>query len=110
MQAARLLNGNVPEVIVKRGRKGGVLITEDAAWSAVLGGEDLKVVSTVGAGDAFLAGALAAAQDDRGPEERLASAVAAGAASVLADTVGQLDRTVYETFLAAVDVREADIR
>lgn len=106
VESARLLLENVPEIAVKRGRRGGVLLTKDAAWSASTGMEDVEPQSTIGAGDAFLAGLLAARERGDPPETRLASAVAAGSASVLTRTVGSLDQNDYESCLSQVDVKE----
>jgi len=110
VEAARSLLKNVPEIAVKRGRRGGVLVTKDAAWSASLDLEDARPESTVGAGDAFLAGFLAARQRGEPGELRLAAGVAAGSASVLIAAVGALDRVAYEKFLAQVDVKPVDVR
>ena len=106
VESARLLLENVPEIAVKRGRRGGVLVTKHGAWSASAGLEDVETQSTVGAGDAFLAGFLAARERDEPPERRLASAVAAGCASVLTNTVGTLDYKDYQACLAQVEVKE----
>ena len=106
VESARLLLENVPEIAVKRGRRGGVLVTKDGAWSASAGLEDVEAQSTVGAGDAFLAGFLAVRQRNEPPERRLASAVAAGCASVLTHTVGTLDPNDYRACLAQVEVKE----
>jgi fructose-1-phosphate kinase PfkB-like protein len=90
--------------------QGGVLVTKEAAWSATLDLEDTKPESTVGAGDAFLAGFMAARERGEPPERRLAAGVSAGSASVLTVTVGTLDLTAYEKFLAQVDVKPVEAR
>lgn len=110
VDAARSLLQSVPEIAVKRGRRGGVLVTKDAAWTASLNLEDAKTESTVGAGDAFLAGFLAARERGEAPERRLAAGVAAGSASVLTAAVGTLDRDAYEKFLTQVDVKPVESR
>jgi 1-phosphofructokinase family hexose kinase len=110
VDAARSLLPSVPEIAVKRGRRGGVLVTKEAAWSASLDLEDAKPENTVGAGDAFLAGFLAARERGEPPERRLAAGVAAGSASVLTTTVGTLDHAAYEKFLAQVDVKPVEFR
>ncbi|HUW59000.1 MAG TPA: hexose kinase [Planctomycetota bacterium] len=106
VESARLLLENVPEIAVKRGRKGGVLVTKEGSWSASAGLEDVEPQSTVGAGDAFLAGLLAAGERGDPADARLVAAVAAGCASVLTAAVGTLDRKDYDACLARVEVKE----
>ena len=106
VEAARLLSQNAPEMAVKRGRKGGILVTPDVSLSASLDVANLDVLSTVGAGDAFLAGLLAAREEGEAPEKQLASAVAAGCASVLERVTGDIDAVAYEQFLEAVTIKE----
>lgn len=65
-------------VLVSLGAHGALLVSEDRSWWA--GGDRLVPASTVGAGDATLAGYLAAAG---APGERLRTAVAWGRAAVL---------------------------
>ena len=109
VESTRLLLENVPEIAVKRGRRGGVLVTKDGVWSAASAGlGDIEPQSTVGAGDAFLAGFLAARERGDPAEARLASAVAAGCASVLTATVGTLDASDYASCLAQVEVKKVE--
>jgi 1-phosphofructokinase len=106
VEAARSLLDSVPEIAVKRGRKGGMLVRKDVVLTGSIDLEDLKPESTVGAGDAFLAGLLAARAQEKSDEETLASAVAAGCASVLTRTSGTLDLAAYDSFLSRVEVRK----
>lgn len=105
IEAARSLLEGAQELAVKRGRKGGVLVTAEDAFAASLDLEDAGVESTVGAGDAFLAGLLAARERAEPPDTQLASAVAAGCASVLSSIVGTLDREQYESCLSRVELK-----
>jgi 1-phosphofructokinase len=66
-------------VLASLGPNGALLVTAEETWWA--GGAPLRPVSTVGAGDATLAGWLAA--DGAAPGERLRVAVAWGRAAVL---------------------------
>ncbi len=66
-------------VLVSLGAQGAMLVTAEHAWWA--GGPRLQPASTVGAGDATLAGYLSAAGQD--PGQRLRAAVAWGRAAVL---------------------------
>jgi 1-phosphofructokinase family hexose kinase len=64
----------------------------------------VEAVSTVGAGDALLAGFLAARHAGRSSEEALRSAVAAGAASTLEVGAGRFDPRQAGRLQAGVDV------
>ncbi len=77
-QARLLVDSGIREVLVSLGGDGAVLVSAAGAWHgrAPVG----AVVNSAGAGDALLAGYLAAA--DRAPEQRLASALRFGADAV----------------------------
>ncbi|MCO5315963.1 MAG: 1-phosphofructokinase family hexose kinase [Solirubrobacterales bacterium] len=70
--------------------------------------DTLDPVSTVGSGDAFLAGYAAALYDRRPPEERLRYAVACGAESTQHLGAGRLDRARAESLLDSVKVRQIE--
>ncbi len=105
LAAADRLLDRVPTVLVSRGRKGGMLITREGAWSAGVRLRQGRIVSPVGAGDAFLAGWLAATLRKRPPEECLAAAVAAGTANVLEPTAGTIEPKQYRKLLKSVAVK-----
>lgn len=67
--------------VVTAGRRGAVAVTEDEVWWAWP--PEVEVVSSVGAGDAFLAGMLLQLSDNAEMEEALRWATAAGAAACL---------------------------
>ncbi|MFL5907281.1 MAG: 1-phosphofructokinase family hexose kinase [Solirubrobacterales bacterium] len=69
---------------------------------------EMEPVATVGSGDAFLAGFVAARYDDRPPEECLRYAVACGAESTLHFGAGGIDPTEVERLLSDVEARELD--
>jgi 1-phosphofructokinase/tagatose 6-phosphate kinase len=69
----------------------------------------LDPVSTVGSGDAFLAGYAAARYDGRGPAECLAYGVACGAESTQHFGAGTVDRSQVERILPAVEVRDLEV-
>jgi 1-phosphofructokinase/tagatose 6-phosphate kinase len=69
----------------------------------------LDVVSTVGSGDAFLAGYAAARYDGRAPEDCLAYAVACGAESTQHFGAGVVDRPKVERLLREVEVRDLEV-
>ncbi|MEE6272350.1 1-phosphofructokinase family hexose kinase [Georgenia sp. MJ278] len=78
--AARgLLAGGVGAVLATLGAAGALLVTDEGAWVAAP--PPITVRSTVGAGDASLAGYLLAAVAGADPPERLRRAVAYGSAA-----------------------------
>lgn len=71
--------------------------------------EPLEPVSTVGSGDAFLAGYVAARYEGRSPEECLAYGVAAGAESTQHFGAGTVDRNQVERLLGEVAVHDLEV-
>lgn len=71
--------------------------------------EQLDPVSTVGSGDAFLAGYVAARYDGGNPRDCLAFGVACGAESTQHFGAGTLDRREAERLLNRVEVRESEV-
>ena len=71
--------------------------------------ESLEPVSTVGSGDAFLAGYVAARYDGRPPDECLAYGVACGAESTQHFGAGVVDRNQVERLLGEVHVQDLEV-
>jgi 1-phosphofructokinase/tagatose 6-phosphate kinase len=71
--------------------------------------ESLEPVSTVGSGDAFVAGYVAARYEDRTPEECLAYGVACGAESTQHFGAGTVDRNQVERLLGEVAVHDLEV-
>jgi 1-phosphofructokinase family hexose kinase len=71
--------------------------------------EPLDPVSTVGSGDAFLAGYVAARYDGRPTDECLAYAVACGAESTQHFGAGSVDRNQVERLLGEVHVQDLEV-
>ena len=71
--------------------------------------EPLDAVSTVGSGDAFVAGYVAARYDGRSPEECLAYGVACGAESTQHFGAGTVDRNQVERLLGEVSVHDLEV-
>ena len=71
--------------------------------------EPLEPISTVGSGDAFVAGYVAARYDGGSPEECLAYGVACGAESTQHLGAGRLDRGRAESLLGNVEVRQLQL-
>lgn len=71
--------------------------------------EPLEPVSTVGSGDAFVAGFIAALYDGGSAEDCLAYGVACGAESTQHLGAGVLDRRRAESLLGSVEVRQLQL-
>jgi len=71
--------------------------------------EPLDPVSTVGSGDAFLAGYVAARYEDRPVDECLAYGVACGAESTQHFGAGAVDRNQVERLLGEVHVQDLEV-
>ncbi|HKO37742.1 MAG TPA: 1-phosphofructokinase family hexose kinase [Solirubrobacterales bacterium] len=71
--------------------------------------ESLEPVSTVGSGDAFLAGYVAARYEGRSPEDCLAYGVACGAESTQHFGAGTVDRNQVERLLGEVSVHDLEV-
>jgi 1-phosphofructokinase/tagatose 6-phosphate kinase len=98
---------------------GEAIITREAGCVAVVGeGPDrhryevtidpLEAISTVGSGDCFLAGYVAARYEGASPRECLAYGVACGAESTQHLGAGSLDAAAVERLLPQVAIRELD--
>ncbi len=102
-QAARAIRASgVPRVVLTLGREGAILLGENGAWSATP--PPLKVLSTIGSGDSFLAGLAVSIQKGLSDPEALRSAVASGSANALSTGGGVFPRQDYERILAGVTV------
>jgi 1-phosphofructokinase/tagatose 6-phosphate kinase len=99
---------------------GEAMITREAGCVAVVGqGPErrrlevatpaLDPVSTVGSGDCFLAGYVAARYEGASPRECLAYGVACGAESTQHLGAGTLDPAKVERQLSGVEIRELDV-
>ena len=80
-QIDRLL-ASFPRIVLKRGRDGAILAARGAEPIA-LPAQTVEVIDTTGAGDAFLAGFLAAELRGEAPAACLAAAISTGARAVV---------------------------
>ena len=87
-------------VAVSLGREGAVLVSAEHAWHAVAPG--VTPVSTVGAGDSFLAGLVQALNTGETPERALAYAVAAGSATAMSPATALCESQAVESVLGGV--------
>jgi tagatose 6-phosphate kinase len=96
----QLLEDGISSVVVTLGKDGAVLTTSSATWIAYP--PVIKVVSSVGSGDAFLGG-LAFALDAGYPlDESLRHGIAAGAANALNFGGGRVDREEFQKIFKSV--------
>jgi 1-phosphofructokinase/tagatose 6-phosphate kinase len=103
--------------MVELGAREAIMTTPDGCFAQLLVGgaprmlrarmEPLEPIATIGSGDAFLAGYLAARYGGSGPEECLRFAVACGAESTQHLGAGTIDPREAGRLLAEVEVSEA---
>ena len=102
--AADWVNMGVACVCVSMGPEGAVLVTKDGAVHAPAipaeGG------STVGAGDALVAGLIYGYLKGEGPEEALRCGVAAASASCVTEGTQMARREDYDRFYPQVEIRQ----
>jgi 1-phosphofructokinase family hexose kinase len=103
IKAAQSLRSVAPEVYVKLGAEGAVVVSETGSWFAH--GPRMVAGSAVGAGDAFLAALLVAKENGALQEEALQSAVAAGTAVLLSRGSDLLTRSDYQAVLREVQLQ-----
>jgi 1-phosphofructokinase/tagatose 6-phosphate kinase len=100
---------------------GEAIITREAGCVAIVGRgaerrryevaiDPLEAVSSVGSGDCFLAGYVAARYEGGSAEECLAYGVACGAESTQHLGAGTLDAAEVERLAGRVQVRELEVR
>ncbi|HSV78372.1 MAG TPA: 1-phosphofructokinase family hexose kinase [Ramlibacter sp.] len=90
-------------VALSLGAEGAVLVTEHGAWHAPA--LEVPVVSTIGAGDSFLGGLVAALARGRDPDAAFAQAIAASAAALLSAGTALCRPEDVERLLPRVVVR-----
>lgn len=95
--------GGAQVVALSRGPQGALLVCADAAWAA--DALRVPVASTIGAGDSFLGGLVAALARSEPPERAFAHAMAASASALLAPGTGLCSPADVERLLPEVQVR-----
>lgn len=88
------------KIAVTLGKLGAVLVTEHEAWFAE--SPEIKTVSSVGSGDAFLGGLLFAEQANHSAETILQYAAAAGAANALHFGGGIFIQSEFDEILSKI--------
>ena len=99
---ARLQKDNVSVLCVTDGERGAVIFHVDDTFRASVTVE--HAVTTVGAGDAFLAGLLYSIAEGQNLREAARFAAAAGAAATQVVGAGFIDRSTVEWLLPAVEI------
>lgn len=103
--ARRLLDQGIAEVILSDGESGAWFVTSDAALHARPPRIDVR--STVGAGDALVAGALSAHLRGLPPAERARFATASSLIALTRAPTDRFDPARHAAFCAQVEVTEA---
>jgi len=97
--AGRSLLGAVQTLLVSLGQEGAVLISSEGVWHGACRVAPADVKSTVGCGDALLAGYLAGVEQKRTIAECLRMGVACGSACALTPAAGLIYRADVERLL-----------
>jgi 1-phosphofructokinase len=92
-------------VIITLGRRGAALASAAGAW--VARPPEVRAVSSVASGDAFLAALVLALEGGAAEDESLARGIAAGAANAMSVGGGQFTLADYERALAGVHCARA---
>jgi 1-phosphofructokinase len=108
VRAARSLSVRAEVVLASAGSDGCFLIEGDVALHARLDGPVGPIVCTVGAGDALLAGYLAALADGLTAEDALRQAVAAATSACLHPRAGEIDAAQAAAFAPRVRVESCN--
>jgi 1-phosphofructokinase family hexose kinase len=108
LAAATGLLDRIQYVLVTRGAGGAVLVSREGIYSGLAALEPERVRSTVGCGDALLAGFLSGFLTGTDLSEALRRGVAAGAAKATAPDVGCVPLRTYEELLDLVHIDRLD--
>lgn len=104
VDAARMIHDKgIENVMVSLGGKGAVLVSDEFVCTASV--PDIKVVSTIGAGDSSIAGFCVAYAEGKSKDFCLAEAVAYGSAACLTDGTNPPRKDDVEKILAEVFVK-----
>ncbi|HME54542.1 MAG TPA: PfkB family carbohydrate kinase [Candidatus Lokiarchaeia archaeon] len=104
--ARGLLDDRLSMISVTLGAGGAILVTKDLAFHGMM--QDMtgiKVINTVGAGDAFFAGLIHALLREKSPSEMLKEAISSATAKILVHGAGLFSPAEHDTFLARVLVQ-----
>lgn len=103
LAAARVLHGRTrAPVVLTLGGAGAVLANDQGGWHVQP--PPIRLVSTVGSGDAFLAGWVVALTRGAAPPAALRQAAAAGAANAMAFGGGQIERAALPDLIERTKV------
>lgn len=101
-----LLERGAMLVVITLGEEGALAIAPEGCWQA--SAPRVKVVSTIGSGDSFLAGLAMARLEGRSLESALALGVACGSANATTNLPGRFERSLVETLLPEVNLKQLE--
>lgn len=106
-EVRRLIQGyKIHYCLVSMGEQGSILITQDLAYYAKA--LDIELVTTVGAGDAMLAGFLSCITKGCSDEEALRTATACGAIAVSGISLSAFNNMDIEALIQRVELTKLD--
>ncbi|MFW6108469.1 MAG: PfkB family carbohydrate kinase, partial [bacterium] len=103
VEACRRLCDRVETVLLTRGARGALAVRRDEAFACAVAIPSPR--NTVGCGDAFLAGYLAALWRGDSVTDRLRHAVGCGSANALTDAAGDIDPAQVAALADRADLR-----
>lgn len=102
--AQRLMVLGVERVLLSRGEAGGMLLSENRVLKAGIPG--IEVCSTIGSGDASIAGFAVGESRGLNPAECLKLAMACGMSNAASPDIGVVDRRMVAQYMEAISVAE----
>lgn len=103
--ARSLLDDRLNIISITLGARGAILVTKDMALHGMMQDMDgIKIINTVGAGDAFFAGLIHAMLHGIIISDMLKEAIASATAKILVHGAGLFSSIEHEKFLARVQV------
>jgi fructose-1-phosphate kinase PfkB-like protein len=94
----------VTNAVITLGSLGALLVTKEGRWQA--NGPPVRVVSSVGSGDAFLGGLASALAAGWSWPDSLGHAIAAGTANALSAGGGQFTLQQFEEIRAQIQIQD----
>ncbi|MCJ7518994.1 MAG: 1-phosphofructokinase family hexose kinase [Anaerolineaceae bacterium] len=103
ISANQILEKNIQQVVLTLGEKGAILVCHEGSWFAK--SPSIPTISSVGSGDAFMAGLLNAYENNQIPPVVLREAVALGAANTMVLGGGNFDMKIVEELIPGIEVK-----
>lgn len=104
--AKTLLNENTKLIVVSMGKEGSLFITKQSIWKVKA--MDVNAHSSVGAGDAMVAGIAYAIQHNYAMEDMIKLVVATSSGAVMTKGTQPADKRIVEQFIPKVEIMKME--